>query len=157
MAKWQRWGKVTAITAAVVAVTLGTGGVLVSGAAAGAAPGGFAQRPAAATTPGWAAAGRTKSPVGGYEIFENGEDMGRMLLNTDQSVSFLGNGDDGLWVKTGSSIAISITSSSGDDTGCTFSGVIGKKELNSPKKQGNYVCPGDEGVNFQWYAPFTFD
>ena len=81
-----------------------------------------------------------------------------MLLNTDQSVSFLGNGDDGLWVKSGSSIAISITySPSGDDVGCTFSGVISKKELNSSTKQGNYVCPGDEGVNFQWYAPFTFD
>jgi hypothetical protein len=155
MAERRRWEKVTAITTALVAVTAVTGGVMISGAVAGAAPG-FAHRPAVKTT-GRASAGHTKSPVGGYEIFENGQDAGRLLLNTDQSVSFLGNGDDGLWVKTGSSIAISITSSFGDDTGCTFSGVIGKKELNSAKKQGNYVCPGDEGVNFQWYAAFTFD
>jgi hypothetical protein len=136
-----------------------------SGAVAGAAPGGSAHQPVAAA--GRSAAGHTKSPVGGYEIFANGEDAGRLLLNTDQSVSFLGTGDDGLWVKTGSTIAISITSSPsnislfanspGGDTRCTFSGVIGKKELNSPKKQGNYVGPGDEGVNFQWYAPHTVD
>jgi hypothetical protein len=136
------------VAAAVVAVTLGTGG-----AVAGAAPGGFAHGPAG-TTPGRSVAGhgagRTKSAVGSYDLVVGGNDFGLMVLGSDQSVQINGNGDTGVWVTSGTAIAISITNSTVDDVGCTFSATVGKKGLASAKKPGSYICPGND-LSI-WYA-----
>jgi hypothetical protein len=116
----------------------------------GAAPGGFAHRPGL-TAVDHGAVSHATSAVGTYEIFAGSEDLGPMLLGSDQSAAFTETGDAGVWMTSGTSIAFSITSSSTGAVGCTFSGTVGKKGLNSVKKPGSYVCPGNNVV-VPWYA-----
>jgi hypothetical protein len=95
--------------------------------------------------------------TGTYDIVAGGTDFGLLDLNANLTFSIASVGDSGVWVTTGSAISMSITSSSGSDLDCTFSGLVNKKGINgaTAKKQGNYTCPDFDGGIGKWYAVKT--
>ncbi len=134
----RRWPRAVAGTAVVmVSVILGGTGAGAAGAGHGLSVGG--DRSAA----------HAKSAAGTYELFTDGGDIGQLVLNADQTFQ-ISLGESGVWVTTGKSLALSVTASPYADIGCTFSGTVGAKSLNSAKKPGNYICPG--GGITPWYA-----
>jgi hypothetical protein len=138
----RRWWKV-AMTVTVLGATVGVGAAVAS-----AAPDGLPHRPA--VTAPQSAAGHAKSAAGSYDVFAGDQNLGLLVLGADQSAQFSLIGDDGVWVSSGTSIAISVQTSSTSDVGCTFSGTVTKKGLNTAKKPGSYFCPG--GTITPWYA-----
>jgi hypothetical protein len=134
--------RMAAVGAVVTMIAFGLDAVTADGATA---PAGFNLGPVLAH-PHFVAA------VGEYEIHANGVDLGQMDLNGDFTVTFPDLGDSGEWVTTGNSLSMSITSSSFSDVGCTFNGTVTTKGINAKgKKQGNYVCPAQPGLQ-KWYA-----
>jgi hypothetical protein len=137
---WLRWG---AVVGAVVVASLGVGGAT---AMAARSVGGL-PRPASASP---AANGHSKSVVGTYEMFAGSQVFTLLVLQSDHTFTMTAIGDTGLWVTSSKAIAISITASTADNTGCTFSASVTKKSLSSAKKPGNYFCPA--GSFNTWYA-----
>jgi hypothetical protein len=94
--------------------------------------------------------GRPAPAAGTYELFVGALDLGQLVLNVDHTFQMSVDGETGEWITTGKSLAMSITASPVADIGCTFSASVGGKSLNSAKKPGDYVCPGDAIT--PWYA-----
>ena len=140
--RWQR----VAVGAAVV---VGSMVLAASGAGAAGSGGGLAHGPSVGSAAP-SAPSHTKSAAGTYELFVGALDLGPLVLNVDHTFQMSVDGETGEWITTGKSLAMSITASPMADIGCTFSATVGGKSLNSAKKPGDYVCPGD--AISPWYA-----
>ena len=136
---------------AVVGAALVTGSLVTVTAVVGAPTAGAAVAP---TGLGRGAPARVQpgDVPGTYELYANGDDFGPLVLNSDFTFSITQFGDTGVWVATGKSFAMSITTSTRGDAGCTFSGTLRADGINSsrPKKQGYYTCSGKAAM--RWYA-----
>jgi hypothetical protein len=99
------------------------------------------------------------NPVGLYNyndggIITEGGAATTLTINANGTFSLLYASitDNGVWLTSGRTIALTVTSGEDGSAGCLLLGTIVRKGINSAAKQGPIDCNAEFGKTGTWYA-----